>query len=200
VINNTSKVVTVTFSKDILEGTSFDDINISLNGTPLTTITKTTNGHILSLTNTTSYTDGTYTVNIPVDAVIDEAGNSLETSFTSEFTIDTIAPTITSIDPVDGAVLNDTSKVVMVTFSKDILEGTNFDDINISLNGTSLNTITKSISGNVLTLTNTASYADGTYTVNIPINAVVDAAGNDLDTAFSSVFTVDTVVPVYYGY
>ena len=196
VINDTSQVVTVTFSEDILEGTSFDDIRISLNGTPLTTITKTINGNILTLTNTTSYTDGTYTLNIPADAVVDAAGNALETSFSSVFTIDTIAPTIISIDPADGTVLNDTSKVVTVTFSEDILEGTSFDDISISLNGTALTTITKSISGNVLTLTNTASYTNGTYTINIPVDAVVDAAGNSLESSFSSLFTVDTVVPV----
>ena len=196
VINDTGKVVTVTFSKDILEGTSFDDISISLNGTPLTTITKSISGNVLTLTNTASYTDGTYTVYLPVDAVIDEAGNALETNFSSEFTIDTVALTVTGIDPVNGAVINDTGKVVTVTFSKDILEGTSFDDISISLNGTPLTTINKTINGNVLSLTNTAGYADGTYTVNIPVDAVIDEVGNALITSFSSNFTIDTVVPV----
>ena len=196
VLNDTTKEVTVTFSKNIIEGTAFDDISISLNGTPLTTITKTITGNVLTLTNTASYADGTYTVNIPVDAVVDEAGNALETAFSSVFTIDTVAPTVTSVDPADGAVINDTGKVVTVTFSEDILEGTGFDDISISLNGTPLTTITKAITGNVLTLTNTASYADGTYTVNIPVDAVVDEAGNALESSFSSLFTVDTVAPV----
>src|SRR5690606_17873759 len=120
VINDTGKVVTVTFSKDILEGTAFDDIIISSNGTPLTTITKSISGNLLTLTNTTGYADGTYTVYLPVDAVVDEAGNGLATSFSSVFTVDTVTPTVTSVDPADGTVLNDTSKVVTVTFSKDI--------------------------------------------------------------------------------
>ncbi len=113
------------------------------------------------------------------------------------FTIDTVAPTVTSIDPADGTLLNDTTKVVTVTFSKDIEEGTAFDDITIILEGKVidetttipdkiLTTITKTINGNVLSLTNTASYLYGKYTVNIPVDAVVDEAGNSLESSFTS--------------
>ena len=194
VINDTSKVVTVTFNEAVQQGSAYNDISITCNGTPVSVITS-LNSNILTITNTGTYTDGTYTINIPADAVKDSVGNGIDT-YTSQFTVDTIPPAVTGVDPADGAVINDTTKVVTVTFSEDILEGTTFDDISVSCNGTPLTTITKAITGNLLTLTNTASYADGTYTVNIPVGAVVDEVGNSLDTAFSSLFTMDTVAPV----
>ena len=177
VLNDTTKVVTVTFSKDILEGTAFDDITFSCNGTALTTITKNISGNVLTLTNTTSYTDGTYTVNIPANAIIDAAGNTLETSFSSLFTVDTVAPVITSTDPVNGATNVSADKVITVTFSEPIKEGTGWFELIDRNTGTAVD-FTTSINGNVLTITPTSALAEGWYKVIIHTGSVTDLAGN----------------------
>ncbi len=110
---------------------------------------------------------------------------------------DTTAPSITSVDPANGSTNVAVNKIIKITFNEAIKSGTAYNNINITNNGAIVTSITKSISGNVLTLTNSASYALGTkYIINLPANSITDLAGNNI-TAFSSNFTTiqDTTPP-----
>ena len=109
--------------------------------------------------------------------------------------VDTIPPAVVTIDPANNTKTNSTNKVITVTFSEAIQAGSAYDGISVTgpLGAVS---IIKSIKGNVLTITPTSGYINGSYTVNIPVDAVTDLAGNGLETAFISSFTVDTIPPV----
>ena len=87
------KVITVTFSKPIQSGSSYD--NISVTG-PSGTVSTTKNitGNVLTLTPTVNYTAGVYNVNIPVNSLTDLLGNELAEEFASSFTVDTMLPTV----------------------------------------------------------------------------------------------------------
>lgn len=109
--------------------------------------------------------------------------------------IDTIPPTVTTSDPANNTKTNSTNKVITIVFSESIQAGSVYDSISI-IGPSGAVSIIKSIKGNVLTITPTSGYINGNYTVNIPVNAVTDLAGNGLETAFTSGFTVDTVQPM----
>ncbi len=103
--------------------------------------------------------------------------------------VKTIAPSITSVDPTNGSINVAINKVIKITFSEAIKAGTAYNSITITNNGAVVSSITKSISGNVLTLTNSANYAIGTNSlINLPANSITDLAGNNI-TAFTSNFT-----------
>ncbi|MGB9937807.1 MAG: Ig-like domain-containing protein [Methanobacterium sp.] len=111
---------------------------------------------------------------------------------------DKTAPTVTSIDPVNGSTNIAANKVIQITFSEPIKAGSTYNSITITNNGTLVSSLTKSISGNVLILTNSANYALGTkYTINLPANSITDLAGNNI-TAFTSNFTtiLDNIAPI----
>ena len=108
--------------------------------------------------------------------------------------VDATSPTVTIIDPADNTKTNVTTKVITVTFSEPIHEGSAYDGISVTgPSGTF--PITKDINGNALTLTLDSDCIDGDYNVNIPVNAVKDLAGNSLASVFTSSFTLDTVAP-----
>lgn len=108
--------------------------------------------------------------------------------------VDPNSPTVNSIDPANNAKINNNNKVITITFSKPIKAGSAYD--NISVTGASgLVSITRNINNNILTLTPNSNYADGIYNINIPVNAVTDLANVSLEEAFSSNFTLDTVLP-----
>ena len=109
--------------------------------------------------------------------------------------IDTIPPTVTTSDPANNTKTNSTNKVITIAFSEAIQAGSVYDSISI-IGPSGAVSIIKSIKGNVLTITPTSGYINGNYTINIPVNAVTDLAGNGLETAFTSGFTVDTVPPM----
>ena len=109
-------------------------------------------------------------------------------------TIDAVPPTVISIDPVNKAKIKAVNKEIKIIFSEPIQAGSAYNSISVTGPSGAIS-ITKSISGNVLTLTPTSSYVDGLYNVNIPTGAVTDLAGNDLAATFDSTFTVDTIAP-----
>jgi autotransporter family porin len=104
----------------------------------------------------------------------------------------TVTPlNVKSINPPNGAVNVSTNKVINVTFSESIKAGNNWIVLTNS-NGTEI-TFTKTISGNVLTITPTTILAKGVkYTILFHTGCVTDLAGNPLaPTSFS--FTTSSV-------
>ncbi|MEL7669668.1 Ig-like domain-containing protein [Methanobacterium sp.] len=108
--------------------------------------------------------------------------------------VDATSPTVTTIDPSNNTKTNIIPQVITVTFSEPIQAGSAYDGISVTgPSGTF--PITKNIIGSTLTLTLDSSCIDGNYSVNIPINAVKDLAGNSLTSVFTSTFNLDTMAP-----
>ncbi|MCZ3366943.1 MULTISPECIES: Ig-like domain-containing protein [Methanobacterium] len=189
-----NKEIKIIFSELIQAGGTYGAISVTGPYGPIS-ITKSISGTVLTLTPTSNYVDGIYSVNIPAGAVTDLVGNDLASALDSTFTVDTIAPTVSSNDPSNNAKIKATDKAITITFSEPIQAGSAYDSISI-IGPSGAVSVTKNIKGNVLTITPISSYINGNYTVNIPVNAVTDLVGNGLESAFTSSFTVDTVSPV----
>lgn len=126
-------------------------------------------------------------------SAVDPAGN-WSPIYNQTYTIDTTPPTITKIDPANNTTINNTSKVITITFSEPIKIGSTYNNIKVTNSGGIKVSILSNITGNTLTLTcSSGSYNNGTtYTINIPTNAVTDKAGNNLTKTYTSNFTVKT--------
>ncbi|MCE7698688.1 MAG: Ig-like domain-containing protein [Methanobacterium paludis] len=137
------------------------------------------NGNVLTVTSNSTLTHGVkYMVLIHTGSVTDLAGNNVK-GYVSRFTVDTVAPTVKTVDPTNNAVNIATNKAIKVTFNEPITAGTKWIEITTS-NGTVVPS-TFTISGNVLTITPTSALSKGTkYTVLIHTGSVTDLAGNNI--------------------
>ncbi len=114
------------------------------------------------------------------------------------WTPDTTPPIVNITDPINNAFINIGNKLITITFSEFIQEGSYFGSISVT-GPSGIVHMNKTIVGNVLFLTPTADYVDGGYNLNIPANAVMDLVGNNLSNGFDSSFTVDKVVPTVWA-
>lgn len=120
---------------------------------------------------------------------VDHADNQ-SVIYVETYTIDTVAPTISSTDPANGSTNVPLNKVITVTFSENIQTGSSYGDITLKDSGNNTVAITKSINNNILTITPNANLTKNTqYTVTIPAGAVQDMAGNSLLNNYTFVFT-----------
>ena len=194
----TNKVINITFSEPIQAGTAYNNIKIVNNNTNTAqTITKTITNNILTITSSAWQQGTTYTLTIPANSITDLTGNNLTNTYTSNFTTttttDTTPPTITSTDPANNAINVPTNKVINITFSEPIQAGTAYNNIKIVNNNTNTaQTITKTITNNILTITSSAWQQGITYTLTIPANSVTDLTGNNLTNTYTSNFTATT--------
>jgi outer membrane protein assembly factor BamB/methionine-rich copper-binding protein CopC len=151
-------------------------IYYTLNGnTPTTNSTKYTSA--LNITNTTT---------VKYFAV-DTAGYKSQI-YTQKYTIETIPPTITSVDPANNAVNVPVSKTIKVTFSENIKAGTLWIELK---KGSTVIPSTTSISGKVLTIKPKNNLAESKYKLTLHTGAVTDLAGNPVALK-STVFTAGT--------
>ncbi|MGB9980205.1 Ig-like domain-containing protein [Methanobacterium sp.] len=191
ILNSSNSTVTVNICFDNLNN-YYDPANGHVpDGTPVTFTgtlgsfnqpsTKLVNGVATSVF--TANHAGTASINAIVD---DQTVSAL-------VTVDAL-PVVNSINPANNTKINITSKIITVTFSEPIQEGIAYNTITVTGPSGAISMI-PSVSGSVLTLTPVSNYADGIYTVNIPVNGVIDLAGNGLTNAFTSSFTVDTILP-----
>ena len=103
-------------------------------------------------------------------------------------------PIVSSIDPANNTYTNNNLKTITVTFDIPIKIGTSYNQITVT-GPTGNISITTNINGYNLIITPNSNYTDGNYTINIPTNSITDLAGNNLNTGFTSSFTVDTITP-----
>ena len=188
-----NKVIKITFSEPIKAGT------LSLRVKNLRTgyyvpITKKISGNVLTITPTSNLLKATqYSVILNTGSITDLAGNPLK-SYTTKFTTDKTAPTVKSIDPANNSVNIAINKVIKITFSEPIKAGT------LSIGVKNLKTgiyipITKTISGNTLTITPTNALTKATqYSVILSAGSITDLAGNALKT-YTTKFTTDSTAP-----
>ena len=123
-------------------------------------------------------------------AVLDDSGN-WSPVYTETYTIDTVAPKVVGITPTNKSSSKSVNSI-KVTFSEPMKIGNN----NITLKnskGTAV-AFTKSINGNVLTITPISTLPAGSYTLTLAAGSITDLAGNALS-AYTSSFIVDNAIP-----
>lgn len=111
--------------------------------------------------------------------------------YTQNYKIDRTPPTVTSTDPANNAINIARDKVIRVTFSEGV-KGVNWG-IELKNSSGSLIPNTKSITGNVLTITpNTRLSPNTKYTLYLHTGSVTDLAGNPLASVTKSFTTGNT--------
>ncbi|HTX61098.1 MAG TPA: Ig-like domain-containing protein [Methanobacterium sp.] len=154
-----------------------------------------TKGHILNgLSMTITTTKGTLTnikstINGAATAILKGGSNSGTATVSAKLnnqtvntsvTIDNTSPEFKSSNPTNAATGIARNKTITVTFNENIQSGTNSTITLKSSNGTTI-TISKSISGKVLTITHSALLAANTkYTLTIYSGSLTDLAGNPI--------------------
>ena len=192
-----NKVINITFSKPITIGSAYNQITVKNSAGALKMMNSSISGSVLTLTPVYNYLTGyKYTITIPANAVKDNAGNNLASTYSSTFTIVTVPLAIFSTDPVNNALKVSNTKVIKITFNEPITAGSAYSSITVKNSGGAVKTMNASISGDVLTLTPVYNYLTGyKYTITIPANAIKNSAGNGLTTDYTSSFTITTTVP-----
>jgi len=199
IINLTNKAIVITFSENIKAGSAFTSIKVTNpDGVKVKPLYKVINGKTLTLTRNGNYINGlTYTITLPTGSITDTAGNTLKTTFTSKFKIDTTKPTITRVNPANNKIINIANKAIVITFSENIKAGSAFTSIKVTNpDGVKVKPLYKVINGKTLTLTRNGNYINRqTYTITLPTGSITDTAGNTLKTTFTSKFKIDTTKP-----
>lgn len=203
--------IEITFSEKIIEGTNFNSIKVENAGVAVkdVNIKLSENKVIISSKGTPWAYDTTYCISIPAGAVKDVSGNLYAQYYITNFTTikdttvkDTTPPTVT------GSLLSkdvDIQGNIEVTFSENILEGTNFNSIKVENAGAAVKDINVKLSENKVIISNKGipwAY-ETTYKITIPAGAVKDSAGNSLKNDYLVSFTTvkdatikDTVAPI----
>ena len=114
---------------------------------------------------------------------------TLEMNITLSFK--TFVPlTIVSTNPVNTATNVVGNTPIKITFNKSIKTGTNYNLINLKNSSLVTIPITKTISGNILTITPKVNLSVGTYTLTLPINSILDLSNTGLSSIYTTSFTV----------
>jgi len=191
--------ITLTFSKNVQEGTGFKNISLKDTNGNVVAVQATLADGVLTIHPTAALGYNTaYTVIVPKDGVVDEAGNSLAEDYVSTFIteLDTVPPVINSTSVLDGAIDVALNSKVTLTFSKDIVQGDNYNEISLKDSlGNKLDVLV-TVSGNTLIVTPTSALKDSAkYTLTVPAGAVKDTAGNVLVNETSLIFTTIRISP-----
>ncbi len=200
--------VVVTFSEPMTASTVTGS-TVFLTNTATSAVvpaTVTYSGNVATLQPTAALAGSTtYTVTVTT-GVKDLSGNPLATPFNSVFTtlsVDTIAPTVISVVPANGAANVATNATVQVTFSE-AMDSSTINATNVTLKVTTTSVLIPAAVvynpvTHVATLTPSSPLANATgYTVTVTTGAK-DVAGNALASPFNSTFTTaaaaDTTAP-----
>ncbi|HCG99872.1 MAG TPA: hypothetical protein DE036_08860 [Actinobacteria bacterium] len=133
---------------------------------------------------------GSHTVKVKAT---DAAGNTGTAQ--STFTVNTQTLAVSSTDPAVNATGITLGKTITVTLSDTITASTAYDAIKLTA-GSSQISISKSISGKSLIIDPVSDLSNNTsYTVTIPVNAVKNAVGTGLASAYTFSFTTVAALP-----
>ena len=202
-----NKVMNITFNVPIKAGSAYSSIVMkNTNDNSAKPILTSIAGNILTITPTYNWLQFvTYQLTIPINSITDLSGNTLTSAFITSFkcnnVADTTPPTITTTDPANNANNVPTNKIITINFNEPIQTGTTYNNIKIINTNTNLaQTITKTISGNILTITSPNAWLNGVkYTLTIPANSITDLTNNNLTTDYITNFTTinstDTTPP-----
>ncbi|AEG17805.1 Ig-like domain-containing protein [Methanobacterium paludis] len=181
-----NKVIKVTFSEAIKAGNGWIEL-VTSNGTVVPS-TWSISGNVLTVKANSTLTHGVkYMVLIHTGSVTDLAGNNVK-GHVSRFTVETVAPIVKTVNPINNAVNVAGDKVIKVTFSEAITAGTGWIEL-VTSNGTVV-PVKCFINGSMLTITPSNALNKGVkYMVLIHTGSVTDLAGNNVK-GYVSRFTV----------
>lgn len=143
-------------------------------------------------------TDGRYVLVIPSGAIRDLAGNAYAGTSSFDFTTpDTLAPTLTSLSPADGATNVSPSSNIVLQFNEAIKPGSGLIELrSASASGPLVESFAAESSssltwsGSQLTINPSSNLTlDQTYVVVLPAGSVLDLSGNAYAGLASSSFT-----------
>jgi hypothetical protein len=190
-----NKVIKIVYNEQIQPGNDFGSITLTRGGVNVP-ITTSIAGNTLIVSPLTKYLwETNYLLSIPLDAIKDLSGNIAD-----EYALNfkTAVPLkLVSTDPVNNAINVPVNKVIKITFNKPIKAGSQYNLIVLKNSANVKIPITKSISGNVLTITKTnGTFIGDTYTLTLPVNSILDANNTGLTAVYTTRFTVDSTPPV----
>jgi parallel beta-helix repeat protein len=194
-----NKVINITFNEPITAGSTFSNIRLKYPDGSGKPINLSISGNTLTITPKTNLALGTtFTIHIPVNAIVNSAGATLASVFTSKFTTVSSVLSVTNVTPTSGAINVPVNQVITINFSEPITAGSAYNNIKLKYPDGSGKPINLSISGNTLTITPKTSLALGTiFTIYIPVNAIVTSTGATIASVFTSKFTtVSSVLSV----
>jgi len=190
-----NSTVNVTFSEDMDQSTiTTSTFSLSGGGSPVAGSVSTTSTTATFTPSANLQDNTTYTVTLTT-GVKDLAGNALSGTCTWSFstggTVDTTAPTVSSVSPSNGAVTVGVDSSISVTFSESMRSSTiNTNTFTLTYSGGTVSG-TVTYSGKTATFTPSGNLAfDTQYTATIT-TGVKDEAGNPLGSNYSWVFTTD---------
>lgn len=168
-----SKTITMTFNENIKEGNT----HIELKNSSGTAIPFTTSiiGKILYIDPKNNLAESQYTLTIYTGAVADLTGNSVSPK-TIKFSAGT-SPKVSIVDPKNSATKVTRSKTIKVTFNEYIKAGSKYW-IELKTSAGKLVSISKSISGKVLTIKHARLAANTKYKLILHTGSITDKAGN----------------------
>lgn len=185
--------ITVTFSKNIQNGSGFSNITLRNFNNMNIPITCKIEGQVLIISPNNNLDYGSYyIITIPYNAVKDESGNVLYQDFTLYFitTGDYTAPSIVSVVPADQAKDVDTKGTISIKFTEKIKAGGEIEKISLSYGNNSKVPINIGINGDTLNIKPLQELQYNTYYyVYIPHNAIQDLSGNPNNYMYPLFFT-----------
>lgn len=194
-VNNANNVVgnqpiKITFNKNIKAGSQYNQIALMRGGTKIA-VKKSISGNVLTITPTINLSPGLYTLNLPANSILDFNNTGISVDYPINFSVS--QPTVTSTDPVNGAVNVPTNKLIAVKFNRPIKAGSLSITLKAS-NGAAMN-ISYRISNNILYIyhTSKALLKNITYTLTLNPNSIQDLAGNGLQNTFVTRFKTGSV-------
>ena len=166
------KTIKVTFNENIKK--SSDWIELKNSAGKAIPFKSSVSGKVLTVDPISNLAESRYTLCIHTWAVTDLAGNPVALK-TTRFSTGT-SPTVTKVDPANGAIRVARNKAIKITFNENIKKGSEW----IELKASNVNPVTiyKSISGKVLTISHALLKANTRYTLILHTGAVTDQAGN----------------------
>ena len=127
---------------------------------------------------TVSYLIGLSSGQYPIKATFNGDSYYKSSENTGTLTVDNEAPLITATSPVNGATRVPSNKTITVTFSEDIIGGTQWIEL-VNSTGEAI-PFAMTISGNVLTITPDNDLVEAAYKLILHTGCVTDLAGNPL--------------------
>ena len=174
-IYNTNRIITLSIVEN---ANNSGTIYYTMNGSTPTTASPKYNGPITITKNT-----------ILKYLAVDTAGYT-SPIYTQTYTIDKIPPKVVSTYPANNMKGISLRSPIIIKFSENITEGTNYSKIYVkNLTTGKMVSITKIISGNTLTIKQTYNRLNkDAYSVYIPSAATKDRAGNNLQLKYTFIF------------
>lgn len=180
--------VKATFSEPVFASTALQNVTIKdENSIPVEFVNTSVSGSELSISHAAFEYNKAYTVNIPANSVKDASGNAnarITWSFkTSVVDIDPPVPLSEQQYPANGATNVDLYAQVVQHFNESLFPGPALGSVSIIEDATNIpvRNVQASISvlnDRALSIVHEPFEYNKTYTVNIPAQAVMDAAGN----------------------